>query len=227
VDFWLLVGRLGRRWYLTIPLFVIAACVALTVSSSVRSSYQADTQVLLAPGNTPNPAGGNPLLLATKSQLDAATQSLLFVLDSPASAAQRRSRAPGADVRFSLVQEAPIVQVSISGPDPATVRQATDVATTQLDDAIRSIEGPLNAAPQSRIDTVQLTPATVVEQHGDEKRVLLGSLIAGLLTAGLVVLAADQVLRRRLERRLTADLDREVGRLTDGLPSAGPRHRPG
>jgi hypothetical protein len=227
VDFWLLVGRLGRRWYLTLPLFIVAACVAVTVSSSVRSSYQADTQVLLAPGASPSPTGGNPLLLATRTQLDAATQSLLFVLDSPASAAERRTRAPGADVHFSLVQEAPIVQLSITASDPATVRLATDVATTQLDAAIRSIEQPLGAAPKDRIDTVQLTAATVVEQHGDEKRVLIGSLIAGLLTAGLVVLAADQVLRRRLERRLTADLDGEVGRLADGMPSAGPRHRPG
>jgi hypothetical protein len=227
VDFWLLVGRLGRRWYLTLPLFFVAALVAVTVSSSVRSSYQADTQVLLAPGASPDPTGGNPLLLATRNQLDAATQSLLFVLDSPASAAERRSRAPGADVHFSLVQEAPIVQLSITGADPATVRHATDVATTQLDAAIRSIEQPLGAAPKDRIDTVQLTAATVVEQHGDEKRVLIGSLIAGLLTAGLVVLAADQLLRRRLERRLTADLDGEVGRLGDGMPSAGPRHRPG
>jgi hypothetical protein len=227
VDFWLLVGRLGRRWYLTVPLFIVAACVAVTVSSSVRSSYQADTQVLLAPGGTPDPTGGNPLLLATRNQLDAATQSLLFVLESPASAAQRRSRAPGAEVRFTLVQEAPIVQVSISGPDPGTVRQGTDVAVTQLGAAIRGIEQPLGAAPKDRIDTVQLTSATVVEQHGDERRVLLGSLVAGLLTAGLIVLAADQALRRRLERRLTADLDGEVGRLADGMPSAGPRHRSG
>jgi hypothetical protein len=227
VDFWLLVGRLGRRWYLTVPLFIVAAVIAVGVSSSVRSSYQADTQILLTPGNSPDPTGGNPLLLATRSQLDAATQSLLFVLESPASAAARRADEPGANVRFSLIQEAPIVKVSISGPEAAAVHHATDVATQQLDDALRSIEQPLGASSKDRIRTVQLTEATVVEQHGDERRVLLGSLVAGLLTASLLVLAADQALRRRLERRLTADLDREVGRLTDGMPEAGPRHRLG
>ena len=226
MDFWLLVGRLGRRWYLTLPLFIAAACIAVGVSSSVRSSYQADTQVLLAPGNSPDPSGGNPLLLATRNQLDAATQSLLFVLEAPASAAARRAQEPRADVRFSLIQEAPIVKVSISGPEAGAVHHATAVATTQLDDALQSIEGPLGAAAKDRIRTVQLTDATIVEQHGDERRVLIGSTVAGLLTASLIVLAADQALRRRLERRLTADLDREVGRLTDGMPSAGPRHRP-
>ena len=226
MDFWLLAGRLGRRWYLTVPLAVGAVLLAISVSSSVQPTFSAETQVLLAPQGAPE-TPTNPLLLATQNQLAAATQSLVFVLDSPASAAERRSDAPGAEVEYSLIEEAPIVVVSVTADDPATVQDGTQVALDQVGTVLRSIEDPLGATSLERIETVQLASPTVVEEAGDRRRVLVGVLIGALLGVGLIVLACDQALRRRLERRLIADLDREVGQLTNGVGDGGPRHRVG
>lgn len=225
MDFWLLTGRLARRWYLTLPLAVAAVALAVSVSESVRPTYSAETQVLLAPQRPPEGVT-NPLLLASQSQLSAATQSVVFVLGSPASAAERSADAPGATVEFSLIEEAPIVVVSVDGDDADAVRAASDVAVQQIGSVLRSIEDPLGATQGERLETIQLASPSVVEEPGDRRRVLIGALIGALLAVALVVLALDQALRRRLERRLTADLDREVGQLTDGA-SGGPRHRVG
>lgn len=226
MDFWLLASRLGRRWYLTVPLAVGAVLLAMSVSSSVKPTFSAETQVLLAPQGAAD-STANPLLLATQSQLSAATQSVVFVLESPASAAERQSDAPGADVEFSLIEEAPIVLVAVTADDSESVQQGTQAALDQLGSVLRSIEDPLGTTSGERIETVQLASPTVVEEAGDRRRVLVGVLIGALLGVGLLVLACDQALRRRLERRLTADLDREMGQFTNGAGDGGPRHRVG
>ncbi len=226
MDFWLLAGRLSRRWYLTLPLAAAAVLLAVAVASSVQPTYSADTQVLLAP-QRPAEEVSNPLLLATQNQLAAATQSLVFVLDSPAATAERELEAPGAGVEYSLIEEAPIVVISVDGDTRAVVERGTEVAVDQLESSLRSIEDPLGTTDLERIDTVQLATPTVLQEVGDRRRVLVGVLIGALLGVALIVLGSDQALRRRLERRLTADLDREVGELTNGAASGGPRHRLG
>jgi hypothetical protein len=227
VDFWLLVGRLVRRWYLTVPLFVVVGFVAGGVSSAVQSSYAIETQVLLAPAGAPDEAAGNPLLQATRNQLDAATQAVVLVLDSPAASTERDGAVPGADVTFTPIEEAPIILVSGSAADPASVEDAVAFGVDQLEDALRSIQEPLGTEPVDEIEVVPLATPTVVEEAGDQRRVLIGTLVGGILGAGLLVLAVDQLLRRRLERKLTADLDTEVGRLTNGVAGAGARHHAG
>ena len=116
MDFWMLAGRVIRRWYLALPLLLLGVVVASSVASSVRPSYAIETQVLLAPSGTPEQAIANPLLLSNRGQLDAATQSVAFVVESPEGAEERAAAAPGADVSFSLVQEAPIVVIEVSAP---------------------------------------------------------------------------------------------------------------
>jgi hypothetical protein len=228
VDFWLLVGRLFRRWYLTIPLFVLAGIVAGGVGAGVRSSYKTDTQVLLVPAGAPtiptdpsSPPAGNPLLESTRNQLDAATQAATFILDAPAKVDERRAANPGSSVHFALVEEAPIITVHTTGADPDVVRAATTNALAQLDDALVQVQEPIGTVTANRIETVRLAEPTLVEENGDRNRVLVGTLVAGLLTASLIVLAADYGLRRRLERRLTIDLDAQVGRIQQ------PAHTPG
>lgn len=231
MDFWLLVGRLVRRWYLTLPLAAVALVVAAGASESVANSYAIDTQVLLVPaGSAPeiDPATGapvaraaNPLLAANRNQLDAATQSVSFVLDSPSAEAERTAAAPGASVSFSLVEEAPIIVVRVTGADPDTVADGADIAVDQLADVLVGIEEPLGADPSTRIETVQLSEPTLVEEVGDRRRVLVGALVAGLLAVGLVVLAVDHALRRHLERRLSADLDEQAERLARSAGGSG------
>jgi hypothetical protein len=133
---------------------------------------------------------------------------------------------PGTDTRFSLVEEAPIIEVHVSGPEPAAVAHAARFAVGQVDDALRDIEEPLGASPESHIDTVQLAQPEVTAESGVRRRVLLGGLVAAGFGTALLVLALDQLLRRRLEHRLTRDLDGEVGRLTGGdLSGPGVHHR--
>lgn len=224
MDFWLIASRLLRRWYLTLPLLGATAVLAAVVTSSVKSSYEVETQVLLVPAGQAG-APGNPLLLATRNQLDAATQSLLLVLDSPARAAERTEEHPGASVQFSTIEEAPIVVLSVEAVDPDTAREGASFSSEQLNDALRDIEAPLGTAPDQRLETVPLAPPTVVQDTGDRPRVFIGVYIAGMLATSLLVLAADRLLRRRLERRLTSDLDREVGTLGRGFVPTGSHHR--
>jgi hypothetical protein len=231
VDFWLLAGRLFRRWYLALPLLLAATAVATEVASSVRPSYSSSVQVLLAPSGATGSADPtaldhtNPLLLANRGQLDAATQSVVFVVESPAGAADRAQRAPGAKVRFGLVQEAPIVTVDVSASHPATVQQGEDVAVDQVQDALGDIEDQLLAGDQARIEAVRLGTSTVQRESGDRRRVLIGGLGSGLLGTALVVLALDQLLRRRQERRLSAGLERQVGRWAEGMAADPSRPR--
>jgi len=225
VDFWLIAGRLARRWYLTLPLAAAAVLLAVTVASSVRPSYSAETQLLLSPRQAPT-STANPLLLSSQQQLAAATQSLLFVLDSPASAADRRQAAPGAKVVYSLIEEAPIVIVKVTGSTRTTVQHGVEAAVDQVGGALRAVEDPLGTTIEQRIDTVQLAVPSVQQESGDQRRVLIGVALAGLLTTALLVLAMDQALRRGVERRFAADLDRDLGRLsqTGSGAQGGPRH---
>lgn len=228
MDFWMLAGRLLRRWYLALPMLIGATFVASAVASSVQPSYATETQILLAPHGSAVQAAANPLLLANTSQLDAATQSLKFVLESATSGAERQQVVPGADVAFQLVQEAPIVVVDVSAADAATVQRSTDVAVGQVEASLADLEDQLGTDGGSRIEAVQLGTPTVQEQSGDRRRVLMGGLGAALLGTTLVVLAIDQVLRRRQERRLSAGVERHVDRWAAGMnDDPTPRHRTG
>jgi hypothetical protein len=227
VDFWMLAGRVIRRWYLALPLLLFGVVVASDVASSVRPSYGAETQVLLAPSGTPQQAIANPLLLSNRGQLDAATQSVAFVVESPEAAEERDAAAPGADVSFSLVQEAPIVVIEVSAPSGALAQRAADVAVDQVDAALSDIEDRFGADEGSRIEAVPLADPTVQAQSGDRRRVLIGGLAAAFLGTTLVVLAVDQALRRRAERRLSASVEREVGRWAGSMAGAPPRNSPG
>ena len=68
-----------------------------------------------------------------------------------------------------------------------------------------------------------LADPTVQPQSGDRRRVLIGGLGAAFLGTALVVLAIDQALRRRAERRLSAGVERRGRAL--GRGHGGARHR--
>ena len=222
MDFWDAIGRLVRRWYLTIPLLAAAAAGSLAITGEVESSWRADTQLLFSPSARAGESTVNPLLRGGKATLDSTTQAVVARVESPAFADERSAESPDAAVTFAFDDEAPIVTVEVSAPDPTDAVAVADVAIAQVEEALDDVQREVGAPTLDRVRVVALGDVVAEEQPGDPVRVLVGALAAGTIAVALVVLAFDQLLVRRRERRLASRLEHEVERMVADMADDRP-----
>jgi hypothetical protein len=192
MDFWKTMGVLLRRWYVSVPVFVISLGLAVGAFLTVHTQYESTgTLVLTAPtsgGVTAiNPADatgpGNPLL-DFEGSLTITTQLLIQSLSSPT--VQNQVAAQGGVASYQAGDGetgGPFVVIIADATSKAQAEKTVGLALKYAETELNARQKNLNAPPSTFIGTqivVAPTPATTK--------------IGGKVKAGGVALALGLVL---------------------------------
>lgn len=204
VDLWQTIKVVGRRWYISVPVFLLGLALAAAASLTAKHQYESTGTVVLrlpSAGQDKGPPVGNPAnpMLAFSDSLTTDASLLIQTLNSPAAVAV--VGAQGGTATFTASSGAldgPFIVVTADaltpGPTTATVELAFKYAEDQL---VRS-EQAVGARPATYIvleDVVTPTPPAF--KSGGKSRFAGAAFVLSLVLCLTVTYVADAILRRR------------------------------
>ncbi len=218
MDFWRTVMVLFRRWYITLPAFVMTLGVAAAASSSVPLEYQSvSVLVLTTPlsGGTEStqPAHPNPLTnpLVNFDQSLALTASIVIQQLNSTETALSLHVKPGDPVGYEvnngstnpeLLQSGPFVFVQGTGPNPQAAEDITKRVSATAAAILDQRQTELDAPPSTHIELQVVVPPTAAKPLAGSP--LRAAAAAGAL-AGLASLIAvfgfESMMTHRRRRR--------------------------
>ncbi|HEX5404349.1 MAG TPA: hypothetical protein VFX16_18840 [Pseudonocardiaceae bacterium] len=221
MDFWKTMGVLLRRWYVSVPVFVISLVLAGGAFFAVHTQYESTgTIVLTAPtagGVTAvNPADatgpGNPLL-DFEGSLTITTQLLIQSLSSPT--VQNQVGAQGGVGTFQAGDGetgGPFVVIIADAPSKAQAEKTVSLALKYAQTELNTRQKNLDAPPSTFIGTqVVVAPTPAITKIGS--KVKAGGVVFALgLVLGLAAAFAFESVatnRRRRKADEAADYDDE------------------
>ncbi|SDI66445.1 hypothetical protein [Nonomuraea jiangxiensis] len=231
MDFWGTVLVVFRRWYVTVPAFLLALAAAYGVYQTIPVIYQSNAVLVLTipptGGSVPvDPKYPNPRtnpLLNYDGALNVSASILLQVLSAPETAAQLGAP-PGGETTYTVNNGSANPELLASGPFVIIEARSpsAEVAHTLVTKLVERAKAEMAArqsllkAPRSTF--IQLTdmvaPTTPQEQRGGKSRSAAAVLALGLfacLTAGFATESLAAALRRRrLSRQAAPTRDTEA-----------------
>lgn len=215
MDLWDLLRVVVRRWYVSFPLLIIAAAVALQMSTRVDAEYSAQSSlILVGPTSTGSEAGAadsafvNPYLSFSSSL---ATTAQLLQLSMSSGAARRSVAELGlaSNYEVTLVSRSPILKVSVETGDPVVAVETLDEVARLIEDELDERQDAIDAPANKRITVSRLSEGEVpVAQLGSQNRVRIifaGVGIAAAVAAAFLFEGAATVLNRRGAARSAAE----------------------
>ncbi|MFC4112812.1 hypothetical protein [Nonomuraea zeae] len=218
MDFWATVSVLFRRWYVTLPAFVLTAAGALGVFSMAPKTFVSTSAMVLtlpvsgasvpSDPDFPNPRS-NPLVSFDQG-LSMTTSILIQALTTPELAA--KVGAPiGGDTTLKvtsggtnpeLMPSTPFIIITVEAPSAelahGIVTKVTDLAKQEL----RLRQAQVNAPPTTYVTaTVVVPPTTPDEKKGSRMRTAVVMAALGFFTSLLAAFAAESFVRHRRARR--------------------------
>jgi hypothetical protein len=213
MDFWKTMGVLLRRWYVSVPVFLISVGLAVGVFMTVHTQYESTgTIVLTAPtagavtSTDPSKAvgPGNPLLdfegsLTTTSQL--LTQSL----SSPTVAKQIASQG-GVDSYQAGdgLTGGPFIVIIADANSPQVAERTVSLALKYAEDELTARQKTLNAPAVTYIGTqVVVAPTPATTKISGKVRAGGVALVVGLVVSLAAAFGIESMANNR--RRRTED----------------------
>jgi hypothetical protein len=201
MDFWELLKVLARRWYVVLPVILVAILLASSLPARVDPIYSSTGSVILV-----GPTGGeatrqaNPFLTTT---LAANAEAVALVATDPD--ARRAAAEAGVSTDYSVELAGSTSSVLVIEAEASTPQQA--------EETVLFVEGLLSEIlvdQQERADVPEdafmalqvLTPEPTSEQvYDEEQRLRILILVIGILVAMLLALSIEGIgeLRRRRE----------------------------
>jgi hypothetical protein len=234
MDFWRTVLVVFRRWYVTVPAFLLAVGIALMVYSMVPVRYVSTAALVL----TAPPTGGslvplpdhqqvvtNPLLNFDHGLSTSAT-ILIQALGTPELATELGAP-PGGSTTYRVTNGSSNPELLTSGPfvfiagEGATSAQAQDIVRRVIDRAKLEL-----AARQRELDAPEPTYITITEvvspttpeaQGGSRMRAAAAALALGVI-ASLAAGFAMESLAAAWRSRRSRGRDTEAGEAADHTP---------
>jgi hypothetical protein len=218
MDFWRTVLVLFRRWYVTVPAFLLAIGVSLLVYSSVQIRYVSTAALVLTTPPTggtlaPEPEHGfgltNPLLNFDHG-LSMSASILIQALGTPEVAAEL-GMMPGGETSYRVTNGSTNPELITSGPfvfiagESATAGAAQDVVRRVIDRAkieLANRQKELSAPPSTFITISEVVPPTTAEaQGGSRTRAAAAALAFGFIVSLTAGYAAESYASTRDRRR--------------------------
>lgn len=211
MDFWQTITALARRWYVSIPVFVLVVGLIGVITVTTRHQYESTGTVLLRQpslaqsggkkgGGPPNPLLEFPDSLSTDAQL------LVQSLNSPtATAAIAALGGTATFVAGNTGQSGPFIMVTADSLTPDPAAKTVALAFKYVGQELARREKALNAPPISYIilDNV-VAPTTPTLKIGGKSRLAAAAVIIALAATLTATSLADAYLRRRRVRLLPA-----------------------
>jgi len=223
-----------RRWYLTVPVLLLAVFSGIQLAHQAAVQYHGTATFALIyadtaprPANSPDPREQNPMALNDGSLLG---QAILEDLQTPA----EQEKLGGSDVSgtapgqpsnggaftVSLPVGALTYTVDTWGHDPKQVSAVVDRVLQATKPLAEDIQTRAGAPLKSRYEPFVTTHTQVVQLPAASPAKLLVAMAAvGLAAGAALALVLDRLLARRSERRAKRRSEQAE---TDGPTPAGP-----
>lgn len=207
MDFWSTIRVLLRRWYVALPVFVVALGLAGGVYASVATQYESTgTIVLTSPASGARATAGaqspekvNPLL-AFDGSLTTSAEILIQALQDPATVKQFE-HVDGANTTYQVGNgqlSGPFVVVVADATTPAaaekTVTAVLDLAHKQLADRQQALQAP-ESTYISADQVINPTPAEA--KIGGKVRYAAVALALGLVAGLTAAYGVESFQQRR------------------------------
>jgi hypothetical protein len=202
------MGRvLRRRWYVLLPLLILAGVLTAGVDLSIPKQYQSTGMVSLlasqqsTKGTTEVPGTGNPFLSFDSSLNDTADFLVRNVEAGPA--AQQLAAQDVTDYSVALAaSQGPFIELTTDGKTPAAARSAMTTLIAFTGQQLQALQQQQGVPPQDMITSaVIVPPGAAVAQNKKRIQDTLGAAAAGLALALLVTMALDSLGRAGRRRR--------------------------
>lgn len=221
-----LMRLMVRRWYVAVPIVVVAAIAALVVGSSTKPEYQAEVSIVLVPPKTEAPetpdgkapAPRNPWLQIGTTSMAQAIQ--IAVSSGEARAAVAAAGGDGGGYEAGVVSRTAIVSVEVATTSEAATRATVKAVSDFIAQEVAARQAPHKPKAGEEITTEILDDGgsiAVSKSNVIRAQVVVGVLGFLLAAAGAVVV--DAILRRRTQSRMALRADgRAAG--SAGMPGA-------
>lgn len=207
MDLWQTIKVVGRRWYISLPVFLLGLAIAAGASLTEKHQYESTGTVVLrepASGQTPGPPVGNPAnpMMDFADSLNTDASLLIQALNSPSATAA--VGALGGSATFTASNgklNGPFIVVVADSPTAAPTKTTVQVAFKYAAQQLAQREEAVGAPPASFIvlDTV-VQPTDAALKAGGKSRFAGVVLILSLVLSLTVTYAMDTYLRRRRAR---------------------------
>lgn len=207
MDLWQTITVVGRRWYVSLPVFLLGIAIAAGVAVSTKHQYESTGTVVLrepSSGQVSGPPAGNPAnpMLAFSDSLTTDASLLIQALNSPAATAE--VGAAGGTATFTASDgklDGPFIVVIADSLSSGSPQSTVDLAFKYAAEQLRQREQAVGAPQASYIvlDTV-VPPTPAALKAGGKSRFTGVVVILSLVLSLTVTYAADTYLRRRRSR---------------------------
>jgi hypothetical protein len=229
MDFWATVVVVFRRWYVTIPAFILTVAAAAGIFVTAPKTYTSTSALVLTlpvtGGSLPvDPKFPNALAnpLVTFNQGLSMTSSILIQALSTAEIAAKVGAQPGGRTTFKvtnggsnpeLMSTNPFIVISSEAPTAQSaydvVARVTELAGSELAAKQRAVNAPTKTFVTA---TVVVSPTTPQEMRGSRLRAVVVTLALGSLMSLCAAFAAESFARGRRRRRTAEPESGSTGR---------------
>jgi hypothetical protein len=213
VDLFDVVRSCIRRWYVVLPLLLIAAWFAHHVYNSVKPVYYSNAAISIAPPNTQVPIGEPGAAVARNGLLDLGNGTmipnlLVFALRDPSVVGQVVAAGGNADYTTKMFpvpassQELPLVMIEATEPDPIAASKTVQLVVAQADPVLRTLQQQAGVSDDQMAKLLVASPPSPPAGGVPSRtRSAMTILAAGVGIAILVGVVVDVLLLRWKARR--------------------------
>ncbi len=212
MDLFTIVGASLRRWYVTLPVLLVALVgagfayrsVAPLYTSSVSVAVLPSTPTPAAPGEEETPAGENPYSGSGGARFAAAVLARNINTGTYRDSVGLGGRS---DVTFSAEasSQQPMIRIDATGPSAKSVLDTLDRVAGQAGVVLNQFQVSAGASKETLYRLAVAVPADTVSDITPSRWRNAGAIIAaGLVVAASLATALDVMLRRRPGRNRAA-----------------------
>jgi capsular polysaccharide biosynthesis protein len=219
LDFWDLGRVVGRRWRISVPLFVLAIAMTALIFTQVKPDYVATAYVQLVPP-TPAavPAGQpqrpqrNPWLSQDLSTIGTAA---LVTVQDVGYIQSLKDEGYSDSFTATMGENSPLITIQVTGKSLEQASGTADQLAAKFDKSLNSLQAAYGVADVDLITSKRLDGGTnVAKSSSNVKRAVAAVGIVGLLLALAVTIAVDAWLRRRARAKAA----RAAGAVSEAVP---------
>lgn len=200
------------RWYVMVPLLIVAIALTVGVDRSIPTKYQSTSSVSLlasqsaTAGTQSLPGTRNPFM-SYGSSLNDTADFLVRRMNSNDAANDLRNRGvtEAYTVALAAAAQGPFITLTVTGPNPEHVLTSMNTLIQDTAQQLEAVQAQASVQPQDMIRSMVITqPGPPTKQTKTKTQDVLLTAIGGLVIAFLATFMVESVLASRRRRRRKA-----------------------
>jgi hypothetical protein len=209
VDLWDLTKVLFHRWYVTVPMLILAAMGTLAVTNTVKPDFSSTGYLQLIPPANTTPDETKPGYIRNPwSDLgfNALAQAAIIKVQDHAVMDALVERGFTDSVILGVDERSPLLSIEAAGNSPAQATGTVRELMRLLDQQVKTQQSQYGVASADTITTLVLDDGSNVKVVTTKvKRVIIVAIAVGLLATVAVSIGIDAIFGRRSRRRSNPD----------------------